>query len=55
MEMFGETEQATTDQAEKDKFISHFSTVFNRLSVVLWFDEGDFPENLHIVCPCHNK
>jgi len=25
------------------------------LSVVLWLDEGDFPRNLHIVCPCHNK
>ena len=23
--------------------------------VVLWLDERDFPENLHIVRPCHNK
>ena len=21
-------------------------------SVVLWLDKGDFPENLHTVCPC---
>ena len=29
--------------------------VFNRLSavcVVLLLDKGDFPENLHTVCPC---
>ena len=32
-----------------------FSNVFNRLTVLLWLDEGDFPENLHIVCPCPNK
>ena len=19
------------------------------------FDEGDFPKNVHVVCPCHNK
>ena len=25
------------------------------LSVVLWLDKGDFPENLHTVCPCQNK
>ena len=24
-------------------------------SVILWLDEGNFPENLHIVCLCHNK
>ena len=24
------------------------------LSFVLWLDGGDFPENLHIVCLCHN-
>ena len=22
------------------------------LSVVLWLDKGDFPENVHTVCPC---
>ena len=22
------------------------------LSVVLWLDKGDFPENVHAVCPC---
>ena len=21
----------------------------------MWLDRGDFPENLHIVCPSHNK
>ena len=25
------------------------------LSVILWLDKGDFPENLHTVCPCYNK
>ena len=25
------------------------------LSVVLWLDKGDFPENLHTVCPCQKK
>ena len=28
---------------------------FNCLSVILRLDEGDFPEYLQIVCPCHNK
>ena len=23
--------------------------------LVLWLDKGDFPENLHTVCPCQNK
>ena len=23
--------------------------------IVLWLDEGDFPENVHIVCPSYNK
>ena len=21
----------------------------------LWLDKGDFPENVHTVCPCQNK
>ena len=22
------------------------------LSVILWLDKGDFPENVHTACPC---
>ena len=36
-----------------------FSSIFHRfgpfiscLSVVLWLDKGDLPENVHTVCPC---
>ena len=46
------TEQATKMQPKQGKF---FYLVFNRfnpfifcLSVVLWLDKGDFPENVHI-------
>ena len=50
------SEQATTAQSQK-KFLSHFSSFFivHLLSVVLWLDKGDFPENWHFVSPCHNK
>ena len=26
-----------------------------RLSVVLWLDKGDFPENVHTVCPFYTS
>ena len=25
----------------------YYDTVF----IILWLDEGDFPQNLHVVCP----
>ena len=37
-----------------------FSVIFHRfqpficcLSVILWLDKGDCPENLHVVSPCY--
>ena len=35
----------------KDNFFLSFVIVFN----VLWLEKGDFPENVHTVCPCQNK
>ena len=32
-------------------FKCRFEPFICRLSVVLWLDEGDFPEDLHTVCP----
>ena len=50
------TKQAVKTQPKQDK---SFSFIFHRfwlficcLSVILWFDKGDFPENLHTVRPC---
>ena len=36
-------------------FSHSFFIVICCLSVVLQLDKGDFPENLHTVCPCQNK
>ena len=35
---------------DTDTQYAHF-----RGNVVLWFDKGDFPENMHTMCPCQNK
>ena len=49
-------EQAVKNKPKEDKY---FSVIFHRfwpficcLSVVLWLDKGDFPENVHTVCLC---
>ena len=49
-------EEAVTNQPKQDE---SFAFIFHRfrpficcLSVVLWLDKGDFPQNLHTVCPC---
>ena len=48
------TEKAVKTKQKQDK---SFSFIFHRfwpficcLSVVLWLDKGDFPENMHTVC-----
>ena len=56
---------SSTEQVKKkinqSKTDNSFSLIFHRfypficcLSVVLWLDKGDFPENVHTVCPCLN-
>ena len=56
---------------KREKDVSRFGLVFTAcsvfgsllassllsvvLSVILWLDKGDFPENVHTVCPCQNK
>ena len=54
--------QATTDQPKKIEIYFSFFIVFNRftlfkcrLSVVLWLDVGDLPENLRTVYLCHKN
>ena len=53
------TEQATTAQPKKKKKkVSHFSSFLTvyllfKCRFVAW--QRGFPQNLHIVCPCHNK
>ena len=43
-------------QTKSSSFIFHrFRPFICCLRVVLWLDKGDFPENLHTVCPCKNK
>ena len=46
----------STEQAVKTKpkqvFVFHFWPFICCLSVVLWLDKGDFPKNVHAVCPC---
>ena len=43
-------------QDKSFSFIFHlFRPFICCLSVVLWLDEGDFPENLHTVCLCLHK
>ena len=50
------TEQAVKTRPKQDKSFSfivhHFLQFICCLSVVLWLDKGDFPGNLHTVCPC---
>ena len=49
------TEQAAKPQPKRDKsslFFRSFQRFIRRLRVILWLDKGDFPENLHTVCPC---
>ena len=36
-----------TNTVQTDRFI-----VLPRLKCLLWLDKGDFPENMHTVCPC---
>ena len=33
-------------------FFHNFYPFISCLSVVLWLDKGDFPENVYTVCPC---
>ena len=52
------TELATKlNQNKISFFLSHFSSFLTvyLLSVVLWLDKGDFPENVHTVCSCQRK
>ena len=46
------TEQPAKTQPKQVSFFLSIFIVFNRLSVVLWLDKGDFSENVHTVCPC---
>ena len=59
MDMDNGQDKRVTDFALIREISFSFFIIFNSLtavlSVVLWLDEGDFPQNLHIVCLCHNK
>ena len=46
---FPSTGQAN-NSSKKRKVSLSFFIVFDHLSVILWLDEGDIPENLQIVC-----
>ena len=55
------TEQVTKTKPKQDKLL-FFPLIFHSfkpfigcLSVVLWPDKGDFPQNVHTVWPCQNK
>ena len=49
------TEQAVKTKPKRDTFsfmFHRFQPFICCLSVVLCPDKGDFPENVHTVCPC---
>ena len=46
-------EDPSTEQAEETtKTIGLFLANLIYLNVILWLDKGDFPKNVHTVCPC---